>query len=177
MIVQRDWSWQAASFDENGMTWHLLPKGRTKMLHQIVTATGVLLTTIFIHGVAVMLLFRIGRGPLTDTGKLPAYMRLGVSCFFVTGFVIAHIIEIIVWATAYRLAGELHNFEEAVYFSAITFATIGYGDITLSPEWRLASAIEGVNGILLFGWTTAFLFKVSEIWFSRRAAQLDVAQP
>jgi hypothetical protein len=71
----------------------------------------------------------------------------------------------------------LKSFEEATYFSAITFATIGYGDITLSGKWRLASAIEGVNGILLFGWTTAFLFKVSEIlWFSRNAPRQNIAR-
>ncbi|CDM59397.1 potassium channel family protein [Rhizobium favelukesii] len=140
------------------------------MLLQIVTGTGVLLATIFIHGMAVMLLFRIGRGPLTGTRKLSGYARLGISYFFVTGFVIAHMIEIMLWATVYRLGGRL-------YFSAITFATIGYGDITLSNEWQLASAIEGVNGILLFGWTTAFLFKVSELWSSRRDADQNIAQP
>ncbi|URK85986.1 potassium channel family protein (plasmid) [Rhizobium sp. RCAM05350] len=130
-----------------------------------------LLVTIVIHGSAVMLLFRIAREPITNPQNLRGYARLGVSCFFVVGFVMAHMIEIMLWAAAYRLAGELQSFEEATYFSAITFATIGYGDITLSGEWRLASAIEGVNGILLFGWTTAFLFKVSEIlWFSRRQA-------
>lgn len=146
------------------------------MLFQIISAAGVLLTTIFIHGTAVMLLFHIGQGPLTGTQKLAASVRLGVTCFFVIGFLIAHIIEIMVWAAVYRLVGELQSFEEAVYFSAITFATIGYGDITLSPDWRLASAIEGVNGILLFGWTTAFLFKVSEIWFARSEVHRDIAR-
>ncbi|MBB3975943.1 hypothetical protein GGQ64_001130 [Rhizobium azooxidifex] len=146
------------------------------MLLQIISAAGVLLTTIFIHGTAVMLLFHIGQGPLTGTQKLAASVRLGVTCFFVIGFLIAHIIEIMVWAAVYRLVGELQSFEEAVYFSAITFATIGYGDITLSPDWRLASAIEGVNGILLFGWTTAFLFKVSEIWFARSEVHRDIAR-
>lgn len=146
------------------------------MLLQIISAAGVLLTTIFIHGTAVMLLFHIGQGPLTGTQKLAASVRLGVTCFFVIGFLIAHIIEIMVWAAVYRLVGELQSFEEAVYFSAITFPTIGYGDITLSPDWRLASAIEGVNGILLFGWTTAFLFKVSEIWFARSEVHRDIAR-
>lgn len=147
------------------------------MLIQVITATGVLLATIAIHGTAVMLLFRIAREPVTNPQKLRGYSRLGISCFFVVGFVMAHMVEIMLWAAAYRLTGELKSFEEATYFSAITFATIGYGDITLSGEWRLASAIEGVNGILLFGWTTAFLFKVSEIlWFSRNAPRQNIAR-
>ncbi|MGH6760156.1 MAG: potassium channel family protein [Phyllobacterium sp.] len=148
------------------------------MLLQIVTATGVLLTTIVIHGAAVLLLFRMGRGAINASRELGAFSRLGISCFFVIGFVIAHMVEILMWAAAYRLAGELRNFPEAAYFSAITFATIGYGDITLSEEWRLVSAVEGVNGILLFGWTTAFLFKVSEIlWFSRGTPHHNSANP
>jgi len=147
------------------------------MVLEIVTATGVLLATIVIHGVAVMLLFGIGRKPFARAQQLSLPAQLGVSCFFVVGFVVAHIIEIVLWAAAYRLAGELRSFEEAVYFSAVTFATIGYGDVTLSSEWRLASAIEGVNGILLFGWTTAFLFKVSElVWVSRGVPHRDAAQ-
>jgi hypothetical protein len=147
------------------------------MVSEIVTATGVLLATVFIHGVAVMLLFRIGRNPLAQAQKLPLLSRFGISCFFVIGFVVAHMVEIVLWAAAYRLAGELRSFEEAVYFSAITFATIGYGDVTLSSQWRLASAIEGVNGILLFGWTTAFLFKVSElVWAARGVSHHHGAQ-
>ena len=147
------------------------------MLLQLVTATGVLLATVAIHGAAVMLLFRIGRKPLALAHKLQPLFRFGISCFFIIGFVVAHIVEIVLWAAAYRLAGELRSFEEAVYFSAVTFATIGYGDVTLSSEWRLASALEGVNGILLFGWTTAFLFKVSEfLWVSRGVPHRKAAQ-
>jgi voltage-gated potassium channel len=74
-----------------------------------------------------------------------------------------HTLEIIVWAYAYLLmlpAGELSSFEEAVYFSFVTFTTLGYGDITLSENWRLLSGIEALNGIMLVGWTTAMLFAV-----------------
>jgi len=74
-----------------------------------------------------------------------------------------HTLEIIVWAGAYQLllpTGELASFEEAVYFSFVTFTTLGYGDITLSENWRLLSGIEALNGIMLVGWTTAMLFAV-----------------
>lgn len=143
------------------------------MLLVIVTATGLLLVTIVVHGLAVMLLYRIGARPLGRTQSLAPLARLGWSYLFVIGFVIAHLIEIMIWALAYRLTGELRDLEEAIYFSAITFATIGYGDVTLEGKWRLASALEGVNGILLFGWTTAFLFKVSAVLWFRQALVSD----
>jgi len=74
-----------------------------------------------------------------------------------------HLLEALAWATAFfLLPGEtnLKSFEEAVYFSIVTFTTLGYGDITLVPQWRLLSGIEAVNGILLAGWSTALLFSV-----------------
>lgn len=75
-----------------------------------------------------------------------------------------HMIEVIAWALAYFLilpGDELVSFEKAVYFSIVTFTTLGYGDITLiDNEWLLLSGIEALNGILLVGWTTALLFVV-----------------
>jgi voltage-gated potassium channel len=79
-----------------------------------------------------------------------------------------HAVEIMIWAAAYLAllpTDELASFEEAVYFSFVTFTTLGYGDITLSPGWRLLSGIEALNGILLVGWTTAMIFSVVQnIW-------------
>jgi hypothetical protein len=81
---------------------------------------------------------------------------------------VLHTIEIVIWAVAYQLllpVNELATFEEAVYFSFVTFTTLGYGDITLSEGWRLLSGIEALNGILLVGWTTAMIFSVVQnIW-------------
>lgn len=74
-----------------------------------------------------------------------------------------HAIEIMIWAGSYIVLlpdGELASFEKAVYFSFVTFTTLGYGDITLSEGWRILSGIEALNGILLVGWTTALLFAV-----------------
>ena len=79
-----------------------------------------------------------------------------------------HALEIVIWAGVYQAlvpVNELASFEEAVYFSFVTFTTLGYGDITLSEGWRLLSGIEALNGILLVGWTTAMIFSVVQhIW-------------
>jgi len=74
-----------------------------------------------------------------------------------------HLSEALVWAVAFFLLPEtpqLKTFEEAVYFSLVTFTTLGYGDITLGEQWRILSGAEAVNGILLAGWSTALLFTV-----------------
>jgi voltage-gated potassium channel len=74
---------------------------------------------------------------------------------------ILHFIEINLWAILYLnipQIEELSHFEEAVYFSMITYTTVGYGDITLEPQWRIISGFEAMDGILLFGWSTAMFF-------------------
>ncbi|WP_309643295.1 potassium channel family protein [Phenylobacterium sp.] len=71
-----------------------------------------------------------------------------------------HGVEIWLYATVYALVGEFPAFEDALYFSTSTYATIGYGDLVLSPAWRIVGAIEGVNGIILLGWSTAFFVSI-----------------
>jgi hypothetical protein len=72
-----------------------------------------------------------------------------------------HLAEICVWAGFYTLWAILEDFESAVYFSIVTYSTIGYGDVTLPVGWRLLGAIEGVTGILTFGWSTGVIFAVA----------------
>ena len=56
--------------------------------------------------------------------------------------------------------GNFEAMERALYFSTVTFTTLGYGDITLLPRWQLLSAFEATNGIVLFGVSTAFVLTV-----------------
>ena len=57
----------------------------------------------------------------------------------------------------YRTLGALSDLEEALYFSTVTFTTLGYGDVVLQPSWRLLASFQSVNGIIMFGWTTAVI--------------------
>lgn len=79
----------------------------------------------------------------------------------VLGLVAIHTVEIWLYGVAFLVVGALPDFESALYFSTTSFTTLGYGDIVLGRKWRLFGAIEGANGLLLFGWSTAFLFSVT----------------
>jgi ion channel len=81
--------------------------------------------------------------------------------FVVLGLVAIHTVEIWIYAVVYYALTALPDFEAALYFSTTSFTTIGYGDVVLDRNWRLFGAIEGANGLLLFGWSTAFLFSVT----------------
>jgi len=78
----------------------------------------------------------------------------------VLGLVAILTVEIWLYAAAYLAAGALPDFETALYFSTTSFTTIGYGDVVLDRHWRLFGAIEGANGLLLFGWSTAFMLSI-----------------
>jgi hypothetical protein len=81
--------------------------------------------------------------------------------FVVLGLVAIHTVEIWLYGVVYWAVGALPDLESSLYFSTTSFTTIGYGDVVLEKKWRLFGAVEGANGLLLFGWSTAFLFSVT----------------
>jgi voltage-gated potassium channel len=76
------------------------------------------------------------------------------------GLFALHGIEIWSYALLYRAMGSFATLEQALYFSTTTYSTIGYGDVVLPVGSRLLGAIEGINGVILLGWSTAFFFTV-----------------
>jgi hypothetical protein len=78
----------------------------------------------------------------------------------VLGLFAIHAVEIWAYALVFRALGEFETFEAALYFSTSTFTTLGMGDVVIESKWRMVAAIEGFNGFLLIGWSTAFLVMV-----------------
>lgn len=78
-------------------------------------------------------------------------------CTVMLVLLMGNLAQMAIWAALFRYLAEFKDFETALYFSGITFATLGYGDIILSERWRLLSALEAANGILMFGVSTAAL--------------------
>lgn len=74
---------------------------------------------------------------------------------------VAHLIEIAVWAALFVLCGEFADFGTAYYHSAANYTTLG-GELVMTASWRLLGPLEAANGMLLFGVTTAMIFAV--IW-------------
>ena len=71
-----------------------------------------------------------------------------------------HTAEIWAYAGLHLLLGALPDFEQALYFATSTYATIGYGDVVLPLQWHILGAVEGANGVMLLGWSTAFFVSV-----------------
>ena len=140
------------------------------MLILLLTAFSLIAITIVIHGVGTTSWLRhLQTRHTAADGRFHPDKPLGVVISTAIVLITLHLIEILVWALAYVLVlpgDELATMESALYFSAVTFTTLGYGDITLSSDWRLLSGFEAIDGILLIGWTTAFLFAVLQrTWY------------
>jgi voltage-gated potassium channel len=134
------------------------------MLIPVLISLGVIFVTICIHGSAtvwgVKLLLRKSATPNHQMKLNTALYLLSVSAIFL---MILHFIEIAIWAVVFMIIPdiqELANFEEAIYFSMITYTTVGYGDITLGTHWRIMSGFMAMDGIMLFGWSSAMLYTV-----------------
>ncbi len=80
----------------------------------------------------------------------------------VFGLLGLHAAEITAYAVLYDRLGQFPgDFETALYFSASTFTTLGYGDVIPAPDHRLLAGVEGVMGLILIGWSTAILVSVT----------------
>ena len=87
--------------------------------------------------------------------------QAGLLVVVVFGIFALHTVEIWLYAILYLAIGALASLEPALYFSTVTFVALGYGDVVLDPPWRLLSAIEAANGVILIAWSTAFMFGVT----------------
>lgn len=95
-------------------------------------------------------------------------LPLRLLCTTAALLVLLHVTEVVPWALAYLILPGLEEprtLEESMYFATVTFASLGYGDVVIRGPWRLLSAIQAMDGLLVFGWSTALLFAVVErIW-------------
>ena len=85
---------------------------------------------------------------------------IAVTLALVLGLIALHGIEIWLYAFVFLALNAMPNFSEAIYFSTITYSTTGYDDEGFAQAWRMVAAIEGVNGVVLLGWSTAFFVTV-----------------
>jgi hypothetical protein len=125
------------------------------MLSQLTYGAVLIAITVLVHAVCLEGIIRLWRA---ISMEIRVRWRVIAISLVVTGIFATHIIEIWVWAIFYFFVEEIQTWESALYFSTSSFTTLGYGDLILSEEWRLLGSIEGINGMILFGWSTAFIF-------------------
>ncbi len=134
------------------------------MIRELTLSTLMVTVTVLIHGAGLVLLARLLRLERREEGSghlHPASLRgLGMLLFAILALIGLHGVEIWVYGLLYLAIGAIDALRDAIYFSTITYGAIGYSDDVMAEQWRLVSAIEGINGIIMIGWSTAFLIRV-----------------
>lgn len=87
--------------------------------------------------------------------------RTVVMAIMVLGIMAILTVEVWSWALAYTALSVTTSFPDGLYLSTVLFSTIGYGGVAFEGRWRLMTALEGIDGFLLIGWSTAFLVRAS----------------
>jgi hypothetical protein len=128
-----------------------------------------LIVTTAIHASGMVLAMKLSCHR-ADTGKLfgvcTRVLRLSfvVICMFIVS-----LIEVAAWAATYLSIGAIEGLEKAVYFSMVTYTTLGYGDVLLDENWRVLASYQAANGIIMFGWTTAIvMYAIRQVYFEGR---------
>jgi hypothetical protein len=128
------------------------------MLRQLPVALCLMAVCVAMHAIGVTTAFRRLRHqpePVLWFRECWLFIRLAV------WMVLLHIGEIAIWGAFYVWRGAIGDLASALYFSAVTYTTTGYGDLVLPEEWRLVGAVEALTGILMCGWSTGFFFAVA----------------
>src|SRR5215467_7637301 len=86
-----------------------------------------------------------------------------------------HLTQVGLWAGVLLWWGALQTYDDAFYFSLVTFATLGYGDIVLAPGYRIFGALGATMGSLMLGWSTALIFAAISRGLARPVDPQDAA--
>jgi len=140
------------------------------MLLNVTIAALLMVITTGIHASGMVLVIHLIKSRSTHTKQQVRRLHL----FSVAGVVLlmffVSVMEVMVWSATYLWLGAIEGFEQATYFSMVTFTTLGYGEIVLSEQWRLLASFEAANGIIMFGWTTAIVLAVVQrVYFSEKS--------
>jgi hypothetical protein len=129
------------------------------MILALLLGAGLLFASVLSFAVAIALIVTL-MARVIHTGYAGQSFWKTVAIMMVVTLIIAagHLTEVVLWASALLAIGEISTFEKAIYFSAENYTALGYGDIVLSDRWRLLGPLEAINGLLLFGLSTAAMF-------------------
>jgi Ion channel len=128
------------------------------MLSKLLIASGLMALCVTIHASGVTSALRWARRQRYSAQQFWRWTWLFIG---VAGWMILlHLCEIGVWAVVYLMKGAMPDLQSALYFSAVTYTTTGYGDLVLPEEWRLVGGVEALTGILMCGWSTGFFFAI-----------------
>jgi hypothetical protein len=130
------------------------------MLSQLLVGAAVSACNITIHALVTTMVVRVAQAMAERRIARSSLWLASVMIVVVLVLMAAHTTEVMVWALAYRIVDAAPADTGLVYFAFVNYTTLGYGDVVPVPHWQLLGPITAMNGVLLFGWSTAVIFEV-----------------
>jgi len=134
-----------------------------------------IVVNILMHVVGLNLIGRFVLGDYASAlrKRSPTFDFVGIVATTALLLISLHAIEAATWAAAYRLLGALGDRKTAMLYSVGAMTTYGHASLYLKPEWQLLGTIEALDGMLLFGLTTAFMFSIFQAIGSLEKHRID----
>jgi hypothetical protein len=130
------------------------------MLRQLLFGAAVSVCNIVIHALVMAAVVRVVQMTEMKSTSRPWLLLIMVMVATVSVLMAAHAAEVIVWSLAYALVDAAPAGTDLLYFAFVNYTTLGYGDVTPVARWRLLGPMTAMNGVLMFGWSTAVIFEV-----------------
>jgi Ion channel len=121
---------------------------------------GVSLVNITIHALVMTMVVRVSQTASSKKISHPSLFLVAVMIPTVSVLMVTHALEVIVWSFGYSMVDAAPADANLVYFAFVNYTTLGYGDVVPVERWRLLGSMTAMNGVLLFGWSTAVIFEV-----------------
>ena len=130
------------------------------MLRQYLVGAAVSVCNIAIHALVMVSVINVTRIVDELATRYQTFRLIAVMISAVTVLMIAHLAEVFIWSLTYAIFGVAPEGADTVYFAFVNYTTLGYGDVTPVERWHLLGPMTAMNGVLLFGWSTAVVFEV-----------------
>jgi Ion channel len=130
------------------------------MLRQFLLGSAVSVCNIAIHAMVMVAVIQVARIASKSATSRQSFRVTTVMSATASVLMVAHLAEVMVWAFAYSFISVAPPGTDLIYFSFVNYTTLGYGDVTPLERWHLLGPMTAMNGVLLFGWSTAVIFEV-----------------
>jgi ion channel len=142
------------------------------MFREIVIAAAIVTICLMVHVAGILLLaeWLLSKRDYFERNVTARHFGALIISMF-SAIIFLHLLQTGLWALFYYTQGLFGDLETSLYFSMVSFATIGYGDVLLPRNWRLLGVIEGFSGVILCGISTAFIFAVVNAMLQLRLQQ------
>jgi hypothetical protein len=130
------------------------------MLRQYLVGAAASVCSIAIHALVMTAVIKVTRFADELATSRQALRLIVLMIATVTVLMIAHLAEVLVWSLIYATVSAAPAGTDLIYFAFVNYTTLGYGDVTPVERWNLLGPMTAMNGVLLFGWSTAVIFEV-----------------